>query len=73
MFVTGNSSQDEYWLGKSANDGNTVAQYNLSIRLEFANNMDESKYWLKLAADNGHELAKKKLESLKYKLKSSEK
>jgi hypothetical protein len=69
------------WLKKSASDGNIAAQYFLS-KIYFGEVWGEDEapvntvkgvYWLKKAANNGHEEAKKELESLEYKLKSSEK
>jgi TPR repeat protein len=67
------SFERSYWLKKSATDGNKAAQYIIAFELDDMNKTEEAISWLKLSVANGHPLAKKKLESLEYKLKSSEK
>jgi TPR repeat protein len=61
-FSEYDSTQELYWLKKSAADGNVVAQYNVAYFLEQLNKTEEALYWLELAANNGDNAAKKKME-----------
>lgn len=66
-FVAGDRIQAYKWLKKSAIGGNSIAQFNLGLRMGGEKNFGsciEAFYWFSLAEKNGVDRARKELDRL---------
>lgn len=59
----------DYWVKKSAESGNSDAQYQLGLLYDMDGDYEKAMYWYKKAGDGGSNFAKSEYERLKAQLK----